>query len=264
MKETKWKVLKDLPQYEKGEIVSESVIRNNLNIKCPDGYPKWFEKVEENKIKVGSWVKHQNWDVLFRVESIEDDMNYSAKLSPISIHIGNNYEAEELLNHMCLDLSRLATTEEILAHLSAEALFRGFKSGVKLRGIFTNSEFLIRGNIQFEYNITKNILLLWSDKCESQHIMTDKGFIIIYDNGKWAEIIKETKCIPYDDCQPLLGTSIKVKENPSGIYLVTAATKNGIKINRTIEKDNWISARRLLDEYTFSDGSSCGQLRKEN
>jgi len=268
MNEAKWKILKDFPLYKKDEIEDESNIKININIKCLDDYPDWFEKVTENKIKVGSWVKHENWDVLFRVTSIEDNEHYSAKLSPISKYIGNDFKAEELLNKMWFKTSQLATKEEILAHLSAEARFRGFKSGVRFNGLFTPCEFIKSGYVWFNYNTANDSLEFWSyltKNVDGPDLYEGKSFMVIYSKGTWAEIVKEPKYIPYDSCLSLLGTNVKAKENSSCIYLVTAATKNSIKINGAIEKDNWISAQRLLDEYTFSNGSSCGQLiKKEN
>ena len=97
---------------------------------------------------------------------------------------------------------RLATEEEIKEVLVAEAKRRGFVEGVTIKGSGINAQFSpgilepINGEFYFAY-----------DKEGIREILDTKdGKGFVYENGKWAEILKDPSII----LQSKIGTSYEV------------------------------------------------------
>ena len=83
---------------------------------------------------------------------------------------------------------RHATEDEVESHLIEEAEKRGYKEGVKVKCLSEVGGTGILKNRINEYDIERD--KLW-------HYISD-GAILIYKQGKWAEIIKEKPVITFD------------------------------------------------------------------
>lgn len=97
------------------------------------------------------------------------------------------------------DEIRPATPEEVGIALMTEAKKRGYEYGVKIRGISTNFSFVIHDDY-FKFYKDTNVLTL--------------GDNLIFENGEWAEIIKETEIeLTLDEIAEKFGVDkVKIKK----------------------------------------------------
>ena len=186
----RYKLLKDLPDVKAGVIfehrsgwcVSLNTKEREINypITIVNSNPDWFEKIEEPKFKVGDWVYYD------KKSARQDGSNMrSGYYRIIGLRMAWELIAELDATTHCRECYandlRLATPEEIKAHLIEEAKRRGLVMGVKY--------FSADGN-NFEARQIKGDFYY----CNND-MLTDGWGGCVYCQGKWAEIIKQEEKI---------------------------------------------------------------------
>ena len=130
---------------------------------------KWLPEAFETKLEVGKWYISEYYLVHYLG-------NY--KCNCIKLIDGEWLENIHHSLYGRLKSYRLATREEVKYALINEAKKRGFKKGTKFNCARTIRKECIQGSEIWEFNFRENWL-----SCESTQF--------IFNNGKWAEIIKE-------------------------------------------------------------------------
>ena len=160
--------------------VTEVFIKEAYNSACPtwkDKIKNEFPDAFKNKEELNKWyiVKSgsDKWIVLFTSIDSEKRKGCGANLN------SNNWD-DSMHFFFAYDDVRtftLATEEEIKSALVKEAEKRGFKEKVRIKNLLGEPEIICIGkSFVFKNN------QLWFDTIGC-----------IFDNGKWAEIIQETK-----------------------------------------------------------------------
>lgn len=206
----RYRLLKDLPDVKTGvilELVFEPCYCEEVyTYKTKEGldyhYDKryvennleWFEKIAE-EYKAGDWVKHRNYKYPHKILEINEKTNcYTAEISMIESSL---FKGQVFENLGFFYTDRLATDEEVGNFLSEVAVFKGFVSGAHFKPIEGKCIWVKTGkDLRFEYNKNNESLEWWggtSSTPQDGYIDTDGGFLIIYANGKWAEIAEQKK-----------------------------------------------------------------------
>lgn len=175
--EKKYRLLKDLPDVLKDQLFTKDdefiycdIYKNQQDsmrtkyryyIDWVENHPDWFEEVKELEFKVGDWSAYEfeGTKYLFKIEKFKDDTVYRA----------TNYAMCSIKNLVPV------TNEEIKSHLIKEAEKRGY--GVDIR---TEWGVISRG-FKHDYQPSKDHFYYHN--------------IRVYEQGEWAEIIKEEKII---------------------------------------------------------------------
>ena len=174
--------------------------------KIESEFPKLFE---EEEFKVGDWV------VVIQSNLGDFGKGELGRVSDVDIGssteyaVKNNFYSNGEYNLWCSALRR-ATPQEIKAHLSAEAIKRGFVDKAMFNGVR-----------DVELGEMNRYLLYQKEniKCgKSFHYQahTDtlytsgRGFGIIYEKGQWAEIIPERKKMNQKEIEKELGYQIEI------------------------------------------------------
>ena len=130
------------------------------------------------KLEVGKWYKNTKMDYLFNFTKVNDEIlkgyGFSSYGYGVDTWTNPNYARMNW---------RLATDKEVETALISEAKKRGFKEGVKVRTVIDKVERTLQGCFIYEY---PNILKFYCSK-ESYNYPT------IFKDGKWAEIIEDSK-----------------------------------------------------------------------
>ena len=158
-----------------------------------DNFPKL---IEEPKLKVGRWYK-KGYRLAYITELKKSDF--------FAYGFGNKnewYDNDDLwaLSHNGWEL---ATDKEVEEALIKEAKRRGYKDGNYKCLLFPKSTEKLQ-DFYYAYNENSNILAVFE---KDNHIVN-----IVFDNGKWAEIIEETKELTIEEIQEKLGYKIKIVE----------------------------------------------------
>jgi len=144
-----------------------------------EDYPEYWEPVKEPQFKVGDWI----YQIAYRfVDRICEVNNEGRVLMDGHNDITNYWNPKKL---------RLATPQEIETHLIAEAKKRGYAQGqtIKRNNFFYNSS---KCDIPFpkddrsEYKYSP-----MSVSCQANQDGLLFWGIFIYQQGQWAEIVKE-------------------------------------------------------------------------
>ena len=142
------------------EITKETIIK----YKMKDEFPEVFEV----KLEVGKWYKRPHGKALFFIVG-------DPKITPFEVY-GFDMEG----NWMNLEKARTfpdfeieATEQEVFEALKNEAVKRGFKDGVYFNSVISNDVFKFN-----EIYFRGDNSIVWS-----------KGCGVIFDNGKWANVI---------------------------------------------------------------------------
>ena len=132
----------------------------------------WFEPIYREEFKVGDWVTWIDGTtgrIVKHCKSFADSWSLDVK--------GDT----EQYNSCSESNLRLATPEEIKKTLVEEAVKRGFKEGVKVRSLIHNKDLFCNNTINgFEYYSDYDKLHFGSDGVSC---------VVIYEKGKWAEIL---------------------------------------------------------------------------
>lgn len=140
------------------------------------------------KLEIGKWYKYAQY--IFRVESIDSELIYFDK--ECSYVIG---EPKIGVYSGWADNCRLATASEIESHLIKVAGEKGYRNGVKIKGLRFNREGEMEwqdgkiGAEQYSGYYMKGDCLNVLDKYHGV-------YEIIYRQGKWATIIPDKKPLP--------------------------------------------------------------------
>ena len=157
-----------------------------------------FPEVFKTELEVGKWYKHIRYGYFFCFNGQYDDNSQYG--------IANSGEWTTCLSssNRHIDSFRLATDEEVSAALINEAKKRGFKSGVKVVGLYNDgrphqiTDFIINKD-DFTYKTLDNAL-----------VCNKLGFRI-FANGKWAEILYQEKTvIPMEKALKIIAKKMKV------------------------------------------------------
>lgn len=160
---------------KKFKITKEQILQLNSynNYDCGVALRQWFPKAFETELEVGKWYTVEN-GCLFFLEKITDDWfkGYGFTSAKNYYNDFQEYKSKKLT---------IATDQEVETALINEAKKRGFKDG-NYKCLDFPTLTIKNCNI-YEYSAYKNRLFLSS-----------KGIYcnLIFNNGKWAEIISET------------------------------------------------------------------------
>lgn len=184
----------------------KSIAEGGGKKKIKEMFPQFFG----NKIEVGKWykMKEVNNRCIFYVSRINDDKMFGYGLSYSGYWFNHNEkENGHIGNPNCNNLYFLATNEEVEAALIAEAKKRGFVEGVKYKN--TEGELHVCGDLYFGGN--------------GWIYSANQG--MIFEDGKWAEIIKET---PEDFLNEILNKDLTCKidkeKYPNSIFYFDGET----------------------------------------
>lgn len=200
----KYKLLKDLPTIKAGkiaesfmkddyEIISFSDFENydsqTFTVKFCNNKPEWFEKITE-EYKVGDWVKHRDYIYPRKILKINNNNSYLAEIL--------NRNVLETHSDFLIDyIDRLATDNEIENFLSIMAVFKGFVPGAHFKTAEDKNIWTKFGkDLKFKYNKNNESLEWWggTSKCINDgYENSDGGFLVIYEKGKWNEIVEQKK-----------------------------------------------------------------------
>ena len=159
------------------------------------------------KFEVGRWYKSNYTKTLFYLTiPAVGDKQYGYGFG----HDGRWHDLDESEKYWNELVAIPATTEEVKSALVKEAEKRGFKEGVNVKSLLY-AKGKIDSNI-FSFDITKNNTRLY---------VGENGQFNIFDNGQWAEIIK-------DDVIKIGGYDVE------------------------IHKDNKTNGYTLIDEHQFT------------
>lgn len=162
--------------------VTEEFIREAHGAACSN----WKQRIEKEfpdlfktKLEVGKWYVLKTYlsDWLMNYQG-NGSVSYGFNTTK---DWGNNYIMQE-----CDDWKE-ATHEEVESALIAEAKKRGYKKGVRIKGL-DNGEICTLPNGGFEYMENENVL--WFGNPYDDY----DGFEI-FNDGKWAQILPEEKTI---------------------------------------------------------------------
>lgn len=170
----------------------------------------WREKLEKElpelfkkEFKVGDWA----------IGWFYEDKDYKAKPWRVGSKSDGLIRPEKNLSHGCYAMHlRKATPEEIKKHLIEEAKKRGFLDLVmfsSLRAVAPNEIARTSGSSKgsgvcgsrFKYSLDRDTLYSWGRGCH-----------VVYEKGKWAEIIPEKKKMTQSDIEKELGYAIEITD----------------------------------------------------
>lgn len=163
--------------------VTEEFVREAHSAACST----WKTKIEkefpdlfEKELEIGRWYVYGsnllNYQGLNHKDLIQAYGFLGDKSWMETSNCGNDFKAW-----------KEATTEEVESVLIAEAKKRGYKKGVRIKGLGTG-EIWTLPNGEFEY--LENANVLWFGNPNDDY----DGFDVFHD-GKWAEILPEEKTI---------------------------------------------------------------------
>lgn len=143
-------------------------------LKIEDNDMSYFTQETKPKFDIGTWYKHKVHKALVCCESHTDD------------HVrGYGFDSSEFWrDHVSYSEKQLveASNKEIETALIKEAIYRGFKEGVRFKSPFSNDVFTFTHFGKWEKRMPN-----WS--------LVSEGHGAIFANGKWAEIIEDTLTI---------------------------------------------------------------------
>lgn len=113
-----------------------------------------------------------------------------------------NYIDELDINDFKKGVNIPATHSEVQEALTKEAVKRGFKEGVKCKGIKYTTKQIIHDNINFDYWFNDNIL--WVDAAD------ETRSIVIFRNGTWATVLPNKKQMTISQIESELGYEIEI------------------------------------------------------
>tara|TARA_R110002049_G_scaffold309249_1_gene519241 strand:- start:30598 stop:31395 length:798 start_codon:yes stop_codon:yes gene_type:complete len=175
----------------KGEVISakdffkestKDKLKANLDAKVKDLFPELFEV----KLEVGKWYKYTRSGTLSFYQG-EGKKSYG-------FHTGHKFLDSHSWHMPTEDTEIIPATEsEVKEALIKEAVKRGYKSGVKF--VSLGEKFITdhcKGSVSVisdkpDYDLHFEDSILWVSGGENSGI--------IYEDGKWAEIIEEPKSI---------------------------------------------------------------------
>jgi hypothetical protein len=170
----------------------------NLHSEVSSGFKTVIEKefpelFKKDGLVVGKWYKYsiiENWKLL-----ITD--NAKGKVKGVGISCSGEWMTEWTpIGKDCLKDLILCSDKEVGQALIKEAKKKGFKEGVNFKR-FNSHENTIRINLRFSELEYHN---------KGFGFLTDGYGSSIFDNGKWAEIVKET--ITKEQAEKELGKTI--------------------------------------------------------
>lgn len=206
MNESKFELLKDLPGIKKGTIDTAENWREYFRI-IPSEHPDWFREVKP--FKVGDWVITNGYSELYDGKALRITRFYEDRYFYFEPCLADSHNSE------IENIVRLATTEEIRCRLDAERIKRGIVKGVKIKclrgwseqdnegGIIKTDAFVYSGGDSFWTNDHRGM-----DYC-------------VYENGVWAEIIKEEEKIM------ICGYEVKISDDKTTIHVGCRKYYNG-------------------------------------
>lgn len=187
--------------------VTKEQILEFANWGNPDNKKKlkeWFPKAFESQLEVGKWYKNGDFGFersLACVSHINPNEKDEFGGYGFDIHgcWFNNKDVTTFGSHNWLS----ATHEEIASALIAEAKKKGYKTGVRIKGL-GNGEICTLPNGEFEY--IKNANALWFGNPNDAF----EGFDVFLD-GIWAEILPEQKTIiTHEKALKIIAKKLKV------------------------------------------------------
>ena len=193
--------------YQTGNKVTQTLLK--------EFYPNLFEV----EIKVGEWYK-ETWkdgDVdLFFVDKIDGDKlihNENYFRNKESIFINSSWAKKYISKSFMINDKRVIvqtpTDAEIEEVLTAEAVRRGFVDGCSFvpigdDGVWTFSE-------AYKYTFIDGVFQVWSKKIQKTNCsIVVAGFLEIFKNGQWAEIVERPKEMTVEEIEEILGHKVKV------------------------------------------------------
>ena len=161
---------------------------------------QWWPDVFKSKLEVGKWYKRNNSNnvIAFIKEIHADDFTaYGWDYNGLWVNDSDNWTCD-------LDDWTPATDKEVEEMLIKEAVRRGYE-GKSIKSLIDDGLLVNETNdgkyisdVTYSYYANKNSLYL--------------GYMVIFKNGKWAEIIKEepSKEMTIEEIESKLGHKIKI------------------------------------------------------
>ena len=168
---------------------TEEFVREAHKAACSE----WKSKIEtefpdlfKNTLEVGKWYYNKKYDIVIYLT----EFKYGNAFNGYGFDKDKKwFHTQDYGNIYAESCHRLATLEEVENALIAEAKNRGYKKGVKIKGL-GNGEICALLDWNFEFiKYEYNNVLWFGDKSN------DFDCYDIFKNGKWAEIIPEEKTV---------------------------------------------------------------------
>lgn len=181
-----YKLLKDLPNIKAGT-VKEETYWNFITAGEPQKYREWLEEVKSTEFKVGDWIVfdgdvHKNL-IPTRIIRVLEDWDNSILFE--KEQFGNALVSKQNEIHY-----RLATPEEIKAHLIKTAKEKGYRIGTKFRNMNTGYIQTISA-VDHRYWPDDDHLCCGETERSEWGKSGSQSNATIYQKGVWAEIVED-------------------------------------------------------------------------